>query len=464
MQNFDKSVTEIEKIIGYTFIDKSLLKQAFTRTSYCNEHKMADGVKLQSNEVLEFFGDGVLSVAIISFMLKKCTERYAYGIKTDLSEGDFSNIKSKLSDKKNLSARATALGLGKYLNMGEGDAKLGIENEPSVMEDLFESIIGAVYIDCGMSIPTVMRVVERMLDVGEYISRTPPIQSSKNALQEWCADKKRRLPTPSYKTISEDGPDHKKTYVRGCYIGERLVAKGIGKNLKLADASAAESALGILIAEEQNKEAAKKLTESKKVAESKKHPQKKKSESKKPEEKSKTPPKKKSTAPKQSAEKNATPKQASEPKVAPKQAAHPQKSSPKGAGQQKKPTRQEGKRQTIVGKTDEPKQPTTKKNSTRVGTSGQVAAKKTSESAIVFLKNYAQSEHIATPAFKDLGEVRGKGGQTEYRIECRFAGRVATATAKTRTEARELAALTIKESLTKKRKPHPAKRKNKPKN
>ena len=194
MQDFDKSVGEIEKIIGYTFKDKSLLRQAFTRTSYCNEHKSVDGVRLQSNEVLEFFGDGVLSVAIISFMLRQCTERYAHGIKTDLTEGDFSNIKSKLSDKKNLSARAMALGLGKYLNMGEGDAKLGIEKEPSVMEDLFESIIGAIYVDCGMSIPTVMRVVEKMLDVGEYISKTPPIQSAKNALQEWCADKKRRLP------------------------------------------------------------------------------------------------------------------------------------------------------------------------------------------------------------------------------------------------------------------------------
>lgn len=442
MQNFDKSVAEIERIIGYTFTDKSLLKQAFTRTSYCNEHKAVDGVRLQSNEVLEFFGDGVLSVAIISFMLKKCTERYAHGIKTDLNEGDFSNIKSKLSDKKNLSARAMALGLGKYLNMGEGDAKLGIEKEPSVMEDLFESIIGAVYIDCGMSIPTVMRVVEKMLDVGEYISKTPPIQSAKNALQEWCADKKRRLPAPSYKTISEDGPDHKKTYVRGCYIGERLVAKGIGKNLKLADASAAESALGILIAEEQNKEAARRLTESKKPAESKK------------------PTKRKNPAPKQEAEQKAVPGQATQPpKPAPKQAGHPQKSSPKGAGQQKKPATQEGKKQTIVGKAEGPKQPTSKKSSTRVGTSGQEAAKKPGDSALLFLKNYAQSEHIATPAFKDLGEIKGKGGEVEYRIECHFAGRVATATAKTRTEARELAASIIQKSLAQGKKNNPRKKK-----
>ena len=65
MQNFDKSVAEIERIIGYTFTDKSLLKQAFTRTSYCNEHKAVDGVRLQSNEVLEFFGDDPSSKATL---------------------------------------------------------------------------------------------------------------------------------------------------------------------------------------------------------------------------------------------------------------------------------------------------------------------------------------------------------------------------------------------------------------
>jgi len=246
MENFDKRVGEIERIIGYTFKDKSLLRQAFTRTSYCNEHKILGGERLQSNEVLEFFGDGVLSVAIISFMLKACTERYAYGIKTDLTEGDFSNIKSKLSDKKNLSACAMSLGLGAYLNIGEGDAKLGIVKEPSVMEDLFESIIGAVYIDSGKNMATATEVVRDILDLLTYTETKVPTQSAKNLLQEWCADKKHRLPPPVYKTVSESGPDHKKIYERACYIGEELIATGSGKNLKIADAAAAEKALSLL--------------------------------------------------------------------------------------------------------------------------------------------------------------------------------------------------------------------------
>ena len=236
---FPTHIPAIEKIIGYTFRDKSLITQAFTRTSFCNEN----GGEYQSNEVLEFIGDSVLSVSIITFLMDMHAERYEHGIKTVFDEGDFSNIKSKLSDKKNLSECITSLGLEKYLRMGEGDKKLGIEKEPSVKEDLFESIIGATYIDCGRNIATVMKVVSRMLDVSIYAVKNPPTQSAKNALQEFCADKKRKLPPPAYKTLSEEGPDHRKTYERGVYIGDRLVASGKGKNLKLADAAAADAAL-----------------------------------------------------------------------------------------------------------------------------------------------------------------------------------------------------------------------------
>ena len=139
---------EIEKKIGYTFKDKSLLTQAFTRTSFCNEINPTVKVKYHSNEVLEFFGDGVLSLSIITFLLKECTERYEHGIRTELGEGDFSNIKSKLSDKQNLSKSMKALGLEKHLLMGEGDYKLGIiryaENYDKYFKDMLDEK-GLVY-------------------------------------------------------------------------------------------------------------------------------------------------------------------------------------------------------------------------------------------------------------------------------------------------------------------------------
>lgn len=250
--DFKKYIPEIEKKIRYKFKDKSLLMQAFTRTSYCNEKNRGKGRAIASNEVLEFFGDSVLSTAIVSLLLKSKTERYEYGISTALTEGDFSNIRSKLSDKSNLSRTTASLELQKYLLMGEGDLRLGVENEPSVMEDLFESLIGAIYIDCGMNIDTVTEIVARLLDVEEYASSAAaPMHSYKNALQEWCADKRRRLPAPVYKTVSESGPDHRKVYERACYIGERLCGVGVGKNQKLADTAAAEAALKLLMSEDK---------------------------------------------------------------------------------------------------------------------------------------------------------------------------------------------------------------------
>ena len=251
--NFQKHIPEIEKSINYTFKDKSLLTQAFTRESFCNERR-SEGYK--SSEVLEFFGDSVLSCAIISIFLEKKTVRYAHGIKTDWDEGDFSNLRSKLSDKRNLSRSMAKLGLEKYLIMSEGDEKTNVQNEPSVMEDLFESIIGAIYIDCGMNIKTVIASVLKMLDLDAYQGAAePPIQSYKNSLQEWCADKKHRLPPPIYKTVSESGPDHKKSYKRACYVGERLLGVGEGKNQKLADAEAAKVALEALRREDEESRA-----------------------------------------------------------------------------------------------------------------------------------------------------------------------------------------------------------------
>ena len=250
--DFSKSIPKIEKKIGYVFKDKSLLKQAFTRTSFCNEHTN-EAVPYQSNEVLEFFGDSVLSLAIATLLVKGNSERYPNGLKTSWDEGDFSTIKSKLSDKKNLSGATGKLGLEEFLIMGEGDQKLGISKEMSVKEDLFESIIGAIYIDSDYSVSRVMGVVERLLNLKEYMkSDTPPIQSHKNALQEWCASKAHKRENPVYKTLSEMGPDHKKTYRRGVYIGEALYGIGEGKNLKIADSEGAKIALEALKNEYEN--------------------------------------------------------------------------------------------------------------------------------------------------------------------------------------------------------------------
>lgn len=246
MKAFDKNILNIEKKIAYTFRDKSLLRQAFTRTSYINEAFL--GKKAQSNEVLEFFGDSVLSSAIVTFLIKEKAERCTYGIYTDLRESEFTSIRSRLSDKSNLSLCIKRIGLQEYLIMGEGDEKLGIANESSVMEDLFESILGAIYIDSDFSMAAVMRSVEAMLDVSEYLLSKPNLTlgSSKSRLQEYCADKKRRLPPPTYKVIKEEGPDHCKSYTVACFIDGKEMSIATARSIKLAEKAAAEKTLAAL--------------------------------------------------------------------------------------------------------------------------------------------------------------------------------------------------------------------------
>ena len=247
MDRFYANVSEIESKIGYTFKDKALLAQAFTRGSFCNEVNKRTGEDYRSNEVLEFFGDGVLSATIVTALIKQKTERYEHGIRTELAEGDFSNIRSKLADKKNLSENISRLGLEKYLIMGEGDKKLSIERERSVREDLFEAIIGAIYIDSGFDPAPVVRAVELMLDLSVYLSKSrAPMQSYKNLLQEWCADKRRRLPAPEYDLVGDEGPDHDKLYTVEVRVGGKVLGKGKGRNVKAAESAAAEMALGVI--------------------------------------------------------------------------------------------------------------------------------------------------------------------------------------------------------------------------
>lgn len=252
--DFEKNRHKIEERIGYRFRDPSLLKQAFTRTSFCNEMKMRGGEIPQSNEVLEFFGDGILSATIITYMIRDFSTRCDYGIRTALAEGDFSNIKARLSDKKNLSKSMRELGLQQYLILGAGDAKTGAAEEPSVMEDLFESIVGAVYIDSGCDLCAVLPIVSRMLDVGEYLKQKgDAVKSPKNTLQEFCADKKRRLPAPVYSVVSVSGPEHRRTYECLCTIDGKEYGHGVGKNRAAAESAAAETTLGWLLAAEESR-------------------------------------------------------------------------------------------------------------------------------------------------------------------------------------------------------------------
>lgn len=232
-------IQEIERVINYRFVNKDLLCQAFRRSSFCNEIQQKDGRQLPSNEVLEFCGDSVLGAAVTTCLLRKyasCTPKK--GLTARFNEGDFSTVKSNLSDKSMLSNRMDELGLQRYLILSNGDREQKVYEAPSVKEDLFESILGAVYID-SQSFEAVLSVVETMLNPEDYLQRSVPKKNAKNRLQELCQS---RHFTLEYPQIGVRGSEHNTIYTVACMINGEELTRGEGRNKKAAETEAAEEA------------------------------------------------------------------------------------------------------------------------------------------------------------------------------------------------------------------------------
>ena len=173
LKNYE--IEEIERKIGYTFASKVLLEQAFTRRSFTEEHGG------ENNEVLEFLGDKVLSLAVV----KALSDEYAYPTDDEeyaieFDEEDLTDILTELVCSENLASRIDDMGLNKYLIMGKGDVRNNVQNDDSVKEDLFEAIVGAVTMDLDWKhvdkngigrwdIERLKKVVSKMLNLNEVL-------------------------------------------------------------------------------------------------------------------------------------------------------------------------------------------------------------------------------------------------------------------------------------------------------
>ncbi len=228
-----EALATIEQTIGYHFKDEQLLSQAFTRSSYHYEHP-----EEQSNEVMEFVGDSVLSLLVVDNLLDRYTDKNRSGLYSCLNEGDFSSIRSFMVNKSFLAKKMRKLGLHQFLRMSIGDERQGIDNSISVLEDLFESIVGAIYLDVDRDLNKTKKVVIPLLEINneldEYDGKIKI--SYKNLVQEWCA--KYGYDRPIYNTYQTyDG------FVSTCYIREQNVkGEGSGNNRKEAEIKAAEIA------------------------------------------------------------------------------------------------------------------------------------------------------------------------------------------------------------------------------
>lgn len=186
-----KFYDEVEQCIGYKFKRRALLKQAFTRKSYTQETRDGD-----NNEVLEFIGDKALDLAVVRAMsdyFGRVNDRDEYSC--DLNEGNLTKFKARLIESKMLAHRIDELGFAKYLIMGKGDRKKGVQDDSHVKEDLFEAIVGAVAIDSDWDIDEIQDVVDLMLNLDYYLENGFEDNDDYVSLvQQWFQKKYGQLP------------------------------------------------------------------------------------------------------------------------------------------------------------------------------------------------------------------------------------------------------------------------------
>lgn len=185
---------QIEAQIDYTFDNPKLLRQAFTRRSYTVERGG------QNNEVLEFIGDKVLDFVVmknLSLYYGDINKRDEYYLCNKMDEGDLTEIKKKLVERKMLARRIDSLGFQNYLLMGKGDCKNNVQEDDKVKEDLFEAIIGAVAIDSEYDMDELEEVVGLMLNLDYYLDNGFDDDGDENyvaLVQQWFQEKGYGLP------------------------------------------------------------------------------------------------------------------------------------------------------------------------------------------------------------------------------------------------------------------------------
>ena len=224
----ENGLSEFEKRIGYTFGSHDLLRRALTHKSYSHEAK-ADNVR--HNETFEFLGDSVLGFVIGDLLFQHFPH---------LDEGALSKMKAFLVSAPSLAAKARDYGMGDAIFLGVGEEKTGGRKKDSLLANLFEAVIAAIYLDGGIG--PARQLIERSFvdDIGRIDQQDLLFHDYKTALQELAQG--RGLQLPEYNVVDEVGPDHDKTFVVEVKLGS-LVARGEGSSKKEAQQQAAKKAM-----------------------------------------------------------------------------------------------------------------------------------------------------------------------------------------------------------------------------
>lgn len=215
------------KKIGVNFDDKDLLRQVFVHRSYLNENP---GFTLDHNERLEFLGDAVLELIVTEHLYKNLPN----------PEGELTNLRSALVRGQTLSEIANTLDMNEHLFLSRGEAKSEGKARQLILANAFEALIGAIYLDQGYD--EAKRFIERniLTRLSSVISQKTYLDP-KSHLQE-IAQAKMSI-TPTYRVLTETGPDHSKNFIVGCFLQDRKIGEGNGASKQTAESDSAANAL-----------------------------------------------------------------------------------------------------------------------------------------------------------------------------------------------------------------------------
>lgn len=218
----------LEEKIGYKFRDKSLLKNALIHRSYGNENWKYKHI---NNERLELLGDAVLDLVVAE---------YLYINLASSPEGELARLKSMIVSEPVLSRVSKELGIGEYLLLSKGEEITGGRVRSSILGDVFEAVLGAIYLDSDyVSLREI--VLKHLKQWIDNIESDEEILDYKTILQEHM--QKEYKCTPVYILSKEEGPDHNKTFEIIVKIGDDKIGVGVGKNKKNAEQLAAKNLL-----------------------------------------------------------------------------------------------------------------------------------------------------------------------------------------------------------------------------
>ncbi|MGL5797355.1 MAG: ribonuclease III [Cetobacterium sp.] len=220
-----RSYLELEDKIGYVFKNKDLLKNALIHRSFGNEH--AKYRKL-NNERLELLGDAVLDLIVTEHLYKT----YPNAL-----EGDLAKLKAMVVSEPVLAKISKTLNFGQYLMLSKGEELTGGRERNSILGDVFEAILGAIYLDSDF-VTTKDIAMKYLRHPIEHVNENEDILDFKTILQEYSQKEYKII--PAYGIVKEEGPDHLKIFEVEAVINENLKGYGKGKNKKSAEQSAAK--------------------------------------------------------------------------------------------------------------------------------------------------------------------------------------------------------------------------------